>query len=204
MFYGMYPGYGMGGGYGNQYGGMGGYSNPYGGMSYGGGYGGMSYGGGYGGMGGMGFGGMGGYSNPYARPPMSYGGYGNMFGGIGSIYGGSQMQREPASNDPSAVTAPDSMATGSGITPTPVANITPRPYTPSYMPNDSMSSEDIRQRLSGMTTTGAISPESQQAAMMSMQNRLGMMGLGSLLGGGFFGMPQYQQNPSISGASRLT
>jgi hypothetical protein len=193
MFYGMYPGYGMGGGYGNQYGGMGGYSNPYGGMSYGGGYGGM------GGMGGMGFGGMGGYSNPYARPPMSYGGYGNMFGGIGSIYGGSQMQREPASNDPSAVTAPDSMATGSGITPTPVADITPRPYSPFNMPNDSMSS---------MATTGAISPESQQAAAMdaamSRQNRFGMMGLGSLLGGGFFGMPQYQQYPSISGASRLT
>ena len=200
MFYGMYPGYGMGGGYGNQYGGMGGYSNPYGGMSYGGGYGGMSYGGGYGGMGGMGFGGMGGYSNPYARPPMSYGGYGNMFGGIGSIYGGSQMQREPASNDPSAVTAPDFMATGSGITPTPDANITPRPGTPFNMPNDSMSS---------MATTGAISPESQRAAAMdaamSRQNRFGMMGLGSLLGGGFFGMPQYQQYPrSISGASRLT
>jgi len=170
MFYGMYPGYGLGGGYGNQYGGMGGYSNPYGGISYGGGY---------GGMGGMGFGGMGGYSNPYARPPMSYGGYGNMFGGIGSIYGGSQMQREPASNDPSAVTAPDSMATGSGITPTPVANITPRPTF--NMPNDSMS-----------------------FGSMGGRNQFGMMGLGSLLGGGFFGMPQYQQYPSISGASRLT
>jgi len=171
MFYGMYPGYGMGGGYGNQYGGMGGYSNPYGGMSYGGGYGGMSYGGGYGGMGGMGFGGMGGYSNPYARPPMSYGGYGNMFGGIGSIYGGSQMQRGPASNDPSAVTAPDFMATGSGITPNPVANTIPR--------NGPQSNEEWEER------------------MTSSRNQFGMMGLGSLLGGGFFGMPRYQQYPQL-------
>lgn len=199
MFYGGYPGYGMGGGY-NPYGGMGGYSSPYGGMSFGGGY---------GSMGGMGFGGIGGYGNPYARPTMGFG-YGNMFnnmfGGIGSIYGGgyggTSTQRQPFSGDPSGVTAPDSPA------------VTARPAVPQLggiYESGSPFNQGISRGGGMMTTqpaaggpnsgnqsmagttqqavtpfgTGAISPEAQQMTSAHM-GQLGMMGLGSLLGGRFY------------------